>query len=164
MSYKIILFDLDNTLFDFDANQAESLKSLFDYKGVELTDDICRSYDEINKGLWMEYECGKISIDKLLNTRFSRTMRLHNRDIDGTEWENDYRAYLNKGSQLIDGAYDLLAELSRTHRLFAATNGVNETQISRLKLSGIYDFFEDVFISEEVGAQKPSIQFLPLLF
>ncbi|MEA4972618.1 MAG: YjjG family noncanonical pyrimidine nucleotidase [Candidatus Metalachnospira sp.] len=164
MSYNIILFDLDNTLFDFDANQAESLKMLFTEKGVELTDEIYKTYDGINRNLWVEYELGKISIDTLLNTRFAKTMTLYNREVDGEKWEIDYRKYLNRGSQLIDGVYDLLGELSKSHRLFAATNGVNETQVSRLKLSGIYDFFEDVFISEEVGAQKPSVKFFDYAF
>jgi len=164
MSYSIILFDLDNTLLDFDANQAESLKLLFEEKGFELTDDIYNTYDGINRELWIEYEHGNISIDTLLNTRFAKTMLLYNKEIDGTRWENDYRVYLNKGTQLIDGAYNLLDELSRTHRLFAATNGVNETQISRLKCSGIFEFFEDIFISEEVGAQKPSTKFFDYAF
>lgn len=164
MSYNIILFDLDNTLLDFDTNQAESLKMLFAEKGFELTDEIYKTYDGINRGLWVEYELGNISIDKLLNTRFAMTMNLYNKVIDGTKWETDYREFLNKGSQLVNGAYNLLAELSKSHRLFAATNGVYETQVSRLKLAGIYDFFEDIFISEEVGAQKPSPKFFEYAF
>lgn len=164
MIYNIILFDLDNTLLDFDANQAESLKMLFFEKGIELTDEIYKTYDGINKELWCEYELGNISIDTLLNSRFTKTMNLYNREVDGSKWEIDYRLHLNKGNQLVDGAYSLLSELAKTHRLFAATNGTNETQISRLKLSGIYDFFEDVFISEKVGFQKPSTKFFEYAF
>lgn len=164
MSYNIILFDLDNTLLDFDTNQAESLKKLFSEKGIELTDEIYNTYDGINQELWKEYELGKISIDTLLNTRFAKTMILYNKEVDGKKWETDYRIFLNKGSQLIDGAYDLLNELYKSHRLFAATNGMKETQVSRLKRSGIYNFFEDVFVSEKVGAQKPSTKFFDYAF
>jgi 2-haloacid dehalogenase len=79
--------------------------------------------------------------------------------VDGTEWENQYRELLGNGSQLMEGALELCQSLSATYRLFVVTNGITQTQIKRLKQSGLYDFFEDIFDSQSIGFQKPSTKF-----
>jgi 2-haloacid dehalogenase len=159
MSYKILLFDLDDTLLDFGANEADSLNKLFQQHGYTLTDELFQLYNSVNKQLWADYEEGKIALHELLNTRFSRTMLKLGEVVDGAEWENQYRELLGNGCQLIEGALELCQSLSASHRLFIITNGVTQTQIKRLKQSGLYDFFEDIFYSQSVGFQKPSKEF-----
>ncbi len=79
--------------------------------------------------------------------------------VDGVEWENMYRELLGNGCQLIDDALELCHSLSVSHRLFVITNGITQTQIKRLKKSGLYEYFEDVFDSQSIGFQKPSKEF-----
>ena len=159
MRYKILLFDLDDTLLDFGANEADSLSSLFQQHGYAFTDEIFNTYEDINKKLWSDYEKGKIKLDDVLNSRFSQTLLKLGISGVGHDWENQYRELLGNGSQLIEGALDLCQSLSASHRMFVITNGVTQTQIKRLKQAGLYDFFEDVFDSQSVGFQKPSKEF-----
>ena len=159
MSYKILLFDLDNTLLDFCANETDSLNKLFQKHGYIFTDELFELYNSVNKKLWADYENGKIELDDVLNSRFSETMLRLGKEVDGIEWENQYRELLGNGCQLIEGALEVCRRLSESHRLFVITNGITKTQIKRLKQSGLYEFFEDIFISQSIGSQKPSKEF-----
>lgn len=159
MDYKTLLFDLDDTLLDFSANEIDSLNKLFQQHGYPLSDELFRIYHSVNKQLWSDYENGIIVLDDVLNTRFSETMLRLGKVVDGIEWESLYRELLGNGCQLIEGALELCQSLSVSHRLFVVTNGVAQTQIKRLKQSGLYEFFEDIFDSQSIGFQKPSKEF-----
>ncbi|WP_219835588.1 YjjG family noncanonical pyrimidine nucleotidase [Paenibacillus sp. R14(2021)] len=160
MSYQILLFDLDDTLLDFGACEAEALNHLFHDHGYTFSDELFHVYNAVNKQLWADYESGRIGLDEVLNTRFSETMSRLGKDVDGMEWENRYRELLGNGSQLhMEGALEVCQHLSASHRLFIATNGITVTQIKRLKQSGLFDFFEAIFDSQSIGFQKPSTAF-----
>ncbi len=159
MKYKILLFDLDDTLLDFAANEADSLYKLFTGQGITFTNEIFTLYHSVNKQLWTAYENGIIPLKEVLNTRFSKTMGKLSKTVDGSEWESHYRELLGNGHQLMDGALDVCHTLSKTHRIFVVTNGVTITQVKRLKQSRLYDLFEDIFTSESIGYQKPQKEF-----
>ncbi|WP_028563482.1 YjjG family noncanonical pyrimidine nucleotidase [Paenibacillus pinihumi] len=160
MSYKILLFDLDDTLLDFGACETDSLNKLFQHHGYTFSDELFQVYNSVNKQLWTDYENGKIGLEVVLNSRFSETMLRLGEVVDGTVWENTYRELLGNEKQLlIEGALEVCQRLSASHRLFVITNGITQTQIKRLKKSGLYDFFEDIFDSQSIGFQKPSRHF-----
>ena len=159
MRYKILLFDLDDTLLDFEANEADSLNKLFQQYGYTFSDELFQVYNSVNKQLWADYENGIITLEQVLNSRFSKTMLQLGALVDGVKWDEQYRQLLSNGSQLIDGAFELCQSLSVSHRLFVVTNGITQTQIKRLKRSGLYAFFEAVFDSQSIGYQKPSKEF-----
>lgn len=159
MGYKILLFDLDDTLLDFGANEADSLNRLFQQHGYTFSNELLQAYHSVNKQLWAEYENGNIALDDVINSRFSETMSRLGIVADGIEWERQYRELLGNGCQLVEGALEVCRRLSISHRLFVITNGVARTQIKRLKQSGLYEFFEDIFDSQSIGFQKPSKEF-----
>lgn len=159
MSYKILLFDLDDTLLDFRTNEAESLCQLFETYGYSFSDELFEAYRRVNKQLWANYESGAITLEHVLHTRFSKTMLQLGQVVDGLEWENHYRELLGNGCQLVEGAFELCQNLSGSHRLFAITNGIAKTQMKRLKQAGLNPFFEDVFDSQTIGFQKPAKKF-----
>ena len=159
MSYKILLFDLDDTLLDFAANETDALSKLFQMHGYNLSEELLGVYNSVNKKLWVDYENGDIVLADVLNSRFSKTMSKLGIEVDGVEWEKEYRELLGNGCQLMEGALEICQSLSSTHRLFIITNGITKTQIKRLKQSGLYVFFEDVFISQSIGFQKPTLEF-----
>ena len=158
-AYKILLFDLDDTLLDFAANEADSLNRLFQQHGHTFSAELFRVYNAVNKQLWTDYENGRIGLDDVLNSRFSATMARLGIDVNGMEWEKQYRELLGNGTQQMDGALTVCQNLSASHRLFVITNGITKTQIKRLKKSGLYDFFEDIFTSQSIGFQKPAKEF-----
>ncbi len=159
MGYKILLFDLDDTLLDFGANEADSLKRLFGEHGLVLTHELFQIYSAVNERLWSDCEKGLIPLSEVLNTRFINTLLIIEQSGDGLAWESRYRELLGEGAQLIDGALELCRSLAHSHRLFIITNGVAETQIKRLKRSGLSEYFEDIFTSQRIGYQKPSKEF-----
>jgi 2-haloacid dehalogenase len=159
MDYKILLFDLDDTLMDFSANEMASLTKLFNIHGISFTDEVFKTYSAVNRKLWDAYENSEIPLDTVLNTRFSETLLQLGQEVDGIVWEGKYRKYLGEGYQMMDGALEVCKQLAKNHRLFIVTNGVTTTQINRLKLSGLYEYFEDIFTSQEIGYQKPAKEF-----
>lgn len=159
MKYSTLLFDLDGTLLDFNAYEQIALENLFSVYNVPFTNEIRNTYDLINKNLWLQYEKGEIPLEQVLNSRFSAALKLHDLDIDGCDWENKYREYLADGYILIDGALEICEKLSTTHRMIIVTNGIRKTQIKRLKMSGLYKFFSEIYDSQSIGFQKPDRRF-----
>jgi len=157
--YKILLFDVDDTLLDFRANETEALPKVFEFFGYSLSDELLHTYHTINKQLWIDYEHGKVSMTDMLNSRFTKTMANFDIEVDGTVWEKHYQALLGSGHHVIEDALEVCERLAQTHRLFVVTNGVKETQFNRLKIAGLYDLFEDIFTSQGIGYQKPAKEF-----
>ncbi len=154
-----MLFDVDDTLLDFGANEKEALPKVFAFFGYPLTDKLLHTYHRINKQLWDDYEHGKVTMDDMLNSRFAKTMAEFGIAVDGETWEKHYQNLLGGGYHIIEDALEVCQRLAQTHRLFVVTNGVKETQHRRLKLAGLYDLFEDIFNSQSIGYQKPAKEF-----
>lgn len=159
MKYKILLFDVDNTLLDFDANEAESFKNTMADKGEEYCEELYDRYKKMNHELWKAVERGEITIDKVVNTRFAKLMDMYGKKVDGRDYESTYRSYLNKGIQEMPYVHEVLSELKKDYKLYVITNGISSTQNFRMKGSGIDLYFEKIFISEVIGANKPSKDF-----
>lgn len=134
--YQVLLFDLDDTLLDFQKNEYEALGALFQRLNHPLTDEIRRLYHGINQDMWRAYERGELEREVLLNTRFARLFEALGEQVDGPMAEGIYREELGKGAFLIDGALEVCTALSRRYPICIATNGVGRTQRQRLTDSG----------------------------
>ncbi|WP_025717621.1 YjjG family noncanonical pyrimidine nucleotidase [Paenibacillus sp. 1-18] len=155
MKYEVILFDVDDTLFDFKKAERHALQNTFTQFGLpEGATEYKASYDEINSALWREAEEGHISPADLRVERFKRLFSVHELDFNPDAFSAAYLRYLGEGAFLIDGAVEICEKLS-DRRLAIITNGIKEVQTSRIQLSPLRDVFEQVIISEEVGCQKP---------
>ncbi len=157
--YRFLLFDVDDTLMDFQRIEAEALQKLFAFYGRRLTRDVLETYHAVNKRLWAQYECGGIPMREMLDKRFELTMAAFDVCVDGAAWEKTYQNMLGDGHYVIDGAAETLGRLVKAYRLFAVTNGVSETQRRRLEGAGLLRYFEAVFDSQSIGFQKPSKAF-----
>lgn len=157
--YQTLLFDVDNTLLDFSAAEDEALRLLFEDQDFPLTDEVKDQYKKINQSLWRLFEEGKIDRDTVMNTRHSRLFKEYGREVDGALLESKYRNYLREGHQLVDGAFELINHLYNHFDLYIVTNGDSQTQRKRLKDSGLYPFFKEIFVSDEIGFQKPQKEF-----
>lgn len=162
MQYDTLLFDIDNTLLDFEADESQALKRLFDFVGIELTDELHQKYSNYNKSLWQKLERNEITRDELLATRFSVFFKENfNRDVTDLNLNERYINYLSDGHDLMPHAAELLQLLKQNPaiRLEIATNGVPQTQYKRLKEAEIMNYFDQIFVSQEIGINKPNIGF-----
>lgn len=162
--YKTLLFDVDDTLLDFAAAEKLALRLLFEEQHIPLNAEIEARYKKINLGLWRDFEAGEIDRDTVVYTRFSRLFKEYGHKVDGVLLEKRYRAFLEEGHQLVDGAFELITTLKNEFDLYIVTNGVAKTQDKRLRDSGLYPLFKGIFVSEAAGYQKPMREFFDYAF
>jgi 2-haloacid dehalogenase len=163
-NYRFLFFDADDTLLDFGAAEKLALHLLFNEVGVPLNAEMEKNYKRINRGLWKSYEDGKLDRDEVVNTRFSILFKEYGQEVDGALFEKKYRRYIDEGHQLVDGALDLVTNLENRFELYIVSNGVSKTQDRRLRDSGLYPHFKDIFVSEDTGYQKPMQEFFDYVF
>lgn len=157
--YSVVLFDIDDTLLDFPRSEKEALCEAFMLSGVELNEEMITVYQKINYELWKALERGEIERDELMTRRFEDFARFYGLDIDFLKVANDYLDCLGKKIYFIEGARELLEALYGKIRMYIVTNGLAKVQNSRYKLTGFDKIFDGMFISQEVGANKPDNRF-----
>jgi len=158
--YRVIFFDLDHTLWDFDTNAYECIKELFEEYGLQKSTDFEQfftAYEKHNKRLWAEYEAGNLQKEVLRSLRFYLTMKDFGvNDYDLAErfgWAYTSRCPLK--TNLFPHAKDLLDYLRPKYKMAIISNGFPEVQDIKLKACDIAHYFDKIFISEMVGYQKP---------
>ena len=157
---KVILFDIDNTLLSFDEYVKDSMKNGFEKFEIGIyKDEMFDVFTEVNSGLWRALERGELSFEELKKTRWNLIFERMGITADGVAFEKYFRDRLFDNAIPIDGAMDLLDYLSDKYILCVASNGPYLQQLNRLKVCGMFRYFSDFFISEEVGSQKPSSSF-----
>lgn len=165
MTYKYLFFDLDDTLLDFQATEKFAINSLFKELNLEITSEIEKSYSAFNQSLWKKYEKNEITKDFLLTTRFSTFFKNNfDMEVDGLELWKIYSDFIAEGHNIIFGADKLLESLSTSYNIYAATNGMAKTQRRRLAESHLDQYFDDIFISDEIGVNKPNIEYFNKAF
>lgn len=162
--YQTLLFDIDDTLLDFSAAEDEALHRLFQENGLMITEEVENRYKAINGSLWSAFEQGEISREEIMNTRFSRLFEEYDIKVNGKKQGLRYQQLIAENHQFIDGAPELLNNLASEFDLYIVTNGVSKTQYKRLKDAGLYPLFQDIFVSEDTGYQKPMKEYFDYVF
>lgn len=164
MKYKTLLFDVDDTLLDFRATEKRALYTLFSEEQLELTQEIEQTYQRINHQLWQDFEHGKVAKETISETRFGLLFEQLGKKVDGKAMGARYQKHLGDGHDLLGDSRRILERLRPDYDLYVVTNGIAETQYKRLKDSQLYPLFEDIFVSEEVGYQKPMKEYFDFVF
>lgn len=161
MTYDILLFDADRTLFDFDASEKAAFEKTAPEFGVTPTKEVYLAYKRFNDENWEALERGELEKPRILVRRFKQLLNFCGGDVHkAAEFNRKYLKTLATESIIFPESERVLSELkNRGKRLFLITNGVTEVQKGRLSRSPIKDFFEDVFISDEIGFEKPAREF-----
>ena len=165
MSGCFVFLDLDNTVLDFSMAERTALSRTLRERGVEPLPERLARYSVINIGFWEKLETGELTRDEVLVGRFEAFFRELGVSVDGAEANARYEGLLHEGHWFMPGAEELLHGLRAAgHRLFLASNGIASVQYSRLKSAGITELFEKIFISEEVGCDKPGKEYFERCF
>ncbi len=165
MKYNILLWDVDDTLLDFGYSERYAVRKCFELIGHEISDEWVERYSVINQTYWKRLEKGEVTKPQLLRGRFADLFKEMHIDISENElavFQADYQTALGEVYCYRDSSYELCKKLSLNCRQFLITNGVESSQRSKLKLSGLDAFMEDIFISEVIGHVKPKKEFFDI--
>ncbi len=171
MLYQHILFDLDGTLWDFHANSKTTLEVLFKTHQLEKIlncdfETYYKRYFQINDEYWALYREHKITKLELRIGRFNASFKAFGHDnLSLAEtMNNDYMLESPYKTKLIDGTIELLEYLKTKYTLHIVTNGFPEVQHIKMSNSGLSPYFQEVFISEEIGYNKPDKRIFEYIF
>lgn len=163
---KVILWDVDGTLLDFLAAEKEAIKSCFRFFGIgEATDEMIARYSVINKKYWKMLEAGEIDKPTVLRGRFEEFFI--NEGIDFNDFDalnSEYQIRLGDTICFFDNSYEIVKNLKGKFLQYAVTNGTVRAQTKKLKASGLGELFDGVFISDEIGYEKPTNEFFNFVF
>lgn len=160
----VVLLDLDNTILDFNHAERVALGRAFAELGLEMNDEIAARYHKINIRHWEMLEDGLLTREQVLVQRYETLFRELGVMGDAARTQALYENYLAEGHWFMPGAEELLEALRGRYRLFIASNGVQNVQDGRIASAGIAPYFEKIFISEHMGANKPDARFFEQCF
>ena len=164
MPYPYLLFDADNTLFDFDQAERNAHLLLCRAHGLAFSEEGYQLYHKCNADLWRDFDRGLCTKEYLLVERFRRYLAITGERADTEALNRDHLRALGEGAMLLPGAEELCRVLSRDHRLYLLTNAVASVQKARFANSAIAPYFQGAFISEEVGVGKPDPAYFDYVF
>ena len=164
MPFQAVLIDIDNTLLDFRASSYDALVECFGAHGVRFTEQDMRRYEVYNDALWCAFERGEVERETLFIRRFELYFAERGLDLDPVAFNEMYLKGLARGAHLMPHALELLRWLHGRYRVFVVTNGDAYAQRSRMALSGVGQYLDDAFISEELGCRKPEAAFFDRVF
>jgi len=163
---RTILWDVDGTLLDFAAAERAAILTCFERFGLgECTDEMLARYSAINQSYWRRLERGELTKEQVLTGRFREFLDkegIPRPDIGALN--GAYQLLLGDTIRFQDDAYELVRRLRGRVKQYAATNGTRTAQRKKLKNSGLEELLDGVFISEEVGAEKPSPAYFQAVF
>ena len=164
MAYRWILFDLDNTLYDFDTSSSFALQKTFEEFGLNHNAENIAIYQEINHQCWTDFENGKMDFETLRNIRFELFLKAIKKDLNGRSMSDRYLYLLSTTDFKMEGAISLLDYLKPKFNLVVVTNGLKEVKRPQLSRPEIAHYFKTIIISEEIGVSKPHTGFFDQTF
>lgn len=156
---KIILLDLDNTIIDFNECARRSIMGIFEDLGFPYNDTVFDTFLEENVKIWKRLELGEIDKAYLRANRWKIILEKLGMDYDGTIIEERFENGVALGAYPVDGAYELLDYLYDKYDLYVVSNGLKFVQESRVKIGKYDKYFKALFLSEDIGIQKPDVRF-----
>lgn len=156
MKYPYLLFDADDTLFDFPKASSQAFSAMCAANQIPDTTESYQLYHDINKVLWQAFDRGEISKDFVTHERYVRFLKALSLDRDPGKCNRDYLAALGQSVFPLPHAEEVCRALAqRGHHLYMVTNAVASVQRSRLARCSFGGLFSGTFISEDAGASKP---------
>lgn len=163
--YKAILWDIDGTLLDFNKSMTAALKHCFQQCGLgECTDIMAQRYYHINESYWQALERGEVTRQELFVQRFEDFFAECGVSFDTREFDRLYKLALREYVFFNDNSGELVASLRGNVKQYAVSNTPAAELIAKLRKSGLDVLLDEVFISEYLGAEKPSAKFFDKVF
>lgn len=164
-SYRLVLFDVDQTLLDFDQSENEGMRRLWRHSFQDCVQfqDFRQVYRELNQAVWKEVEQGTLLPENVKEVRAKRVLRHFYQEL--SQWKSGADVFLQGLSEVaawLPGAETAFREISRSHKVGLVTNGLRDVQYPRIEKIGIRPLLATYQISEEVGFTKPDAKIFEL--
>ena len=163
------LFDLDQTLLNFHASEYKALGIVLRENGLNFNDDIYKAFMAYNKSLWLEIEKGTITRTELFTKRFNYVLELAGGDVsklDALKINNDFINTMAVNGVLMDGALEFVKRLKNEItdcRIYIITNGATVNAKGRIESTGLNQFIDGLFVSEDMGVSKPAPEYFDIV-
>ena len=160
--FSSVVFDVSNGIRSFfkKAEKKAICKCFEIFELGECTDEMIARYSVINRGYWERLERKEITKPEVLVGRFQEFFATEGIVTDCAErFNSEYQLRLGDTICFCDDGYELVKGLKSRVKQYAVTNGTKVAQVKKLNKSGLVDLFDDVFISEDVGVEKPDVKF-----
>lgn len=156
---KIVLIDIDDTIFDFKKCSFKAFKNTLACLNKNFQKSFFDEFLSLDEKLWQSQKEGILSVDEVIYKRADLTCKKLNLGVKAETFMDIFSKNLANTHEEIKGARDLLSYLSKKYRLYAASNGIYIMQENRLKISKLYCYFNKLYISDKVGFEKPDPKF-----
>ena len=161
---EFLFLDLDDTILDFHKAERVALSNTLRHFGIEPTEHILNRYHFINKACWERLEKGELTREQVLVERYRLLFEELGMECDAAAVTEVYSEKLAIGHWFMPGAEEAVQKLSKKYRLFLASNGTASVQAGRMTSANLYPYFELVFVSQEIGYNKPSLEYFSRCF
>lgn len=161
---EFLFIDLDDTILDFKKAEYLALRKTLEDFGIEPTEQRCALYSRINQLHWEALERGELTRAQVLVGRFAALFAQLGIEADAQACSERYARNLSVGHYFLPGAREAVERLSRKYKLYLASNGTAKVQAGRLESADISHFFQDIFISQDMGADKPAKDYFDRCF
>ncbi len=152
---EFLFLDLDDTILDFHKAEALALAKTLRAFGLEPEEAVLARYSQINKAHWERLERKELTREQVLVGRFAVLFGEYGLTVDPVLCARTYENNLSVGHFFLPGALEAVESLSRKYKLYLASNGTAKVQAGRLESANISHFFHEIFISQNMGANKP---------
>ena len=161
-----ILWDIDGTLLDFLAAEKAAIRSLFrDFHLGECSDEMLARYSAINRSYWERMERGEITKAQVLIGRFHTFFGQEGLDTSVAEaFNEEYQLRLGDTIVFHDDCKPIIEDLHGKVKQYVVSNGTIAAQMKKLRLSGLGEYMDGIFLSDQLGVEKPNVEFFNKVF
>lgn len=156
---KAVLIDIDDTIFDFEKCSKNAFKKTLKKLDLFYEEKDFSYFNKVNDILWTKQKLGELNINQVFIERSNMMSKYFGLDIEKEIFNNLFVEFLYDEIEIVDEIEDLLSYLSNKYQIFAASNGVYDMQVNRLKKSNLDKYFDEIFVSDKVGFEKPDKRF-----
>lgn len=161
---EFLFLDMDDTILDFRRAEHIALGKTLRQFGLEPTEAVCSRYSIINRQHWERLETRELTREQVVVGRFATLFGEFGISVDAYQVAMAYEVNLSQGHDFLPGAQEALEVLSAKYKLYLASNGTSRVQWPRLESAGLRKYFREIFISHDLGADKPSMEYFNASF
>lgn len=162
--YKYLFLDLDNTILNFDKSEKKCFKQALAFFNIKYRKDLYLDYQKENHALWLQYEKEEILKNDIFDNRLVNVFKKYHIEADPKAVSYKYLEFLSQSAYFMPLAKSSIKYLAKHYELYLISNGQKDVQYGRLNKANINQYFKKIYLSDEIGYQKPKTEFFEYIF